>query len=144
MSDETTHPENTRPTDPIPRFAKVELADGGFTSPAGHIYNLKHGGCSGSVSVLLCNAGTTRGNHYHREDSHWLFVVSGKVDYYERAVGNTERPLPQSFGPGEMFYTPPMREHVSYFPVDTVLVSISDRTRTHEEHEKDLVRVKIL
>jgi len=37
-----------------------------------------------------------------------------------------------------------MRPHAMYFPVDTVMVSMSDRTRTHEQHEADVVRMKVV
>ena len=38
-------------------------------------------------------------------------------------------------------HTGPNVEHWTYFPVDTVLVSVSKLHRTHEAHEADLVRV---
>jgi dTDP-4-dehydrorhamnose 3,5-epimerase-like enzyme len=105
------------------------------------ITNLRHGGLPGTVSVLECTAGTTRANHYHRQDSHWLFVVRGEVLYYERPIGSRDVPEPQHFFEGEMLYTPPMVEHALAFPRDTILVSMSDRSRTHEEHEADVVRL---
>lgn len=146
MDDELrTNPENTRPTDPAPPLrstAKVQLADDGFTSAAGHIYNLQHGGCTGTVSVLHSQPGTWRARHFHRQDSHKLFVVSGLVRYYERPIGSRHEPEPETFAPGEMFETPAMVEHAMYFPVDTVMVSISPKSRTHEEHEADVVRVE--
>lgn len=106
------------------------------------ITNLRHGGLPGTVSVLECTAGTVRANHYHREDRHWLYVVRGEVEYYERPIGASEVPEPQRFREGEMFYTPPMVEHALKFPRDTIIVSMSDRSRTHEEHEADVVRLE--
>jgi hypothetical protein len=121
--------------------ARVPLADAGWSSEAGEILNLIHGGITGSVSVLKSKAGTRRASHAHRLDSHALMVVTGRVHYYERGMGETHRPERQVFEPGEMFFTPPMREHILYFPVDTVMVSLSDKSRTHEEHEADVIRV---
>lgn len=143
-------PTNERPTDPAPppsgpvdpsRPALVMLADEGFDSEAGFIDNLRHNGVTGTVSVLQGIAGTHRARHYHREDEHWLYVAKGCVQYFERPIGSAESPEPQHFYEREMFYTPPMVEHELRFPVDTLLVSISSRTRTHEEHEADVVRV---
>jgi len=73
-----------------------------------------------------------------------LYVVSGEVHYYERAPGEETLPEKQVFKSGDMFFTPPQREHVMFFPVFTIMVSMSNRTRTHAEHEADLVRVKVL
>ncbi len=142
---------DTHPTDPAPSGwfdqligGKVSLADMGWLSNAGTIDNLKHDGVPGTVSVLHSYAGQTRANHYHREDSHLLYVVSGEVWYYERAVGEMGKPAALIFRTGEQFFTPPMREHAMYFPQPTVMVSMSDRSRTHEEHERDVVRVKVI
>lgn len=105
------------------------------------ITNLRHGGLPGTVSVLENLAGTSRARHRHKEDEHWLYVVRGEVEYYERPIGETACPSPQHYYEGEMFYTPPGVEHALYFPRDTILVSMSSRSRTHEEHEADVVRV---
>lgn len=106
------------------------------------ITNLKHGGITGTVSVLENLAGTSRARHWHREDRHWLYVARGEVDYYERPIGSTELPPCQTFFEGEMFHTPKQVEHAMFFQRDTLLVSMSDRSRTHEEHEADVVRVE--
>jgi len=61
--------------------------------------------------------------------------------YQERGIDDpvfmTEE---QTYGPGEMVYTPPMRWHRTKFPVDTVLISMSKRPRDAASHEKDVVR----
>lgn len=151
MSDLPTNPENTRPTDPAPadvatidarRPALAKLADAGWVSDAGTIVNLLHGGFTGTVSVLESKAGSTRAKHWHRADDHFLFILSGQVEYWERAIGSTELPECQHFYAGEMFYTPSEREHALRFPVDTKMVSISSLSRTHDEHESDVVRVE--
>ena len=140
-------PDSERPTDPhasafidARRPALCEVDD-----HARHlgIINLRHGGVSGTVSVLECPAGSVRANHWHREDRHWLYIVTGGVDYYERPIGATELPEPQLFEAGDMIYTPPMVEHALKFTRDTILVSMSDRSRTHEEHEADVVRLAV-
>lgn len=121
--------------------ALVNLADEPYRSEAGVIYNLKHG-VKGTVSVIESKAGSTRATHYHTNDSHWLFVVSGRVHYSERAVGEHGDGVKEVFEPGQMFYTPPKVEHRLFFPVDTIMVSLSELPRDHESHEKDVVRVK--
>ena len=144
MSDEPTNPDNKRPTDPpdYTRPALSRLADDGWTSDAGVIVNLLHGGFGGTVSVLDSIAGSVRARHWHRHDDHFLFILSGEVEYWERAIGATDLPQCQRFVAGEMFYTPPEREHAMRFPVDTKMISISTLSRTHDEHEADVVRVE--
>lgn len=135
------------PTDPAPpshqRLALAKLADNGWKSDAGVIDNLMHGGFgTGTVSVLYCAPGSVRARHHHKTDDHYLYVVSGFAEYYEREIGSTVCPEAQIFHEREMFYTPPGREHAIRFPEGAILVSISSKSRTHDEHEADVVRVE--
>jgi len=109
----------------------------------GEIQNLLEKDC-GSVTLITSKDGAIRANHLHREDWHYAFVISGRVYYYERAIGSKEIPEPFVYGPGEMFFTPPMREHAMRFEGETKILTMSKRHRTHEEHEADVVRVDFL
>lgn len=111
-----------------------------FENDAGWIQNLADG-VTGTVSVIFSKAGSSRSHHYHREDSHDLWVLSGRMEYVERPVGSAEPPGKRVIYPGEMVRTPPMIEHSTYFPVDTILISMSAKSRDHEHHEQDLVRL---
>lgn len=64
------------------------------------------------------------------------------MHYFEREVGAKAYPLPLVCKAGSLVYTGPMVEHRTYFPTDTVLVSISKNARDHEGHEEDLVRTE--
>lgn len=94
------------------------------------------------VAIITSRARTTRSNHYHLTDSHWLYVLSGEMHYYERPVGAAEYPPPLVCKAGSLVYTGPMLEHRTYFPADTVLVSISRNARDAESHEEDVVRTE--
>lgn len=143
-----TLPDNEAPAPPttfgteLPRTtARVETPLDGFVNGAGEITNLVHGGIGGTVSIIRSRAGSYRASHWHRQDSHRLHVLEGEVRYYERAVGATEIEIEEVFGPDDTFDTPPGREHIMFFDAPTVMVSMSSRSRTHEEHEADVVRV---
>lgn len=96
-----------------------------------------------SLAVITTKAGTLRSNHYHRTDWHYIYVVSGRIAYFERDVVRDDDTIPDSveFGAGEMFFTPPMKEHAVAFLEDTVIMTASKNVRSHEGHEEDLVRV---
>lgn len=97
-----------------------------------------------STAVITSRAGTMRANHYHDTDWHYAYVVSGRVIYFERDVGSTNLPEPKVYGEGEMFFTPPHREHCMVFPVDTVFVTLAKNVRSHESHESDVRRVALI
>lgn len=93
------------------------------------------------VALITSRARTTRSNHYHRTDSHWLYVLSGSVHYWERALGEPQYPRdPIVYQAGDMFFTGPLIHHRTYFPVETVLLSLSLRPRDTMSHEQDVVR----
>ena len=39
-----------------------------------------------SVLYITGKKGTVRGNHYHMKDSHYCFVVSGKIRYFYKDI----------------------------------------------------------
>ena len=93
------------------------------------------------VSIIRTNARKTRSNHYHKTDGHWLYVYSGEVHYWERKVDEAKYPQhPAVFKTGDLFYTGPLLWHKTYFPVETVLISLSIRPRDSASHEDDVVR----
>jgi quercetin dioxygenase-like cupin family protein len=114
-----------------------------FINAAGSIQNLLEEPCGG-VAIIHSKAGSIRSQHYHRTDSHYLYVLSGRMLYFERPVGSKELPEPVEVRAGQMVFTPPLVEHATSFDEDTVLVSMSKNARTTEKHEADLVRVKVI
>lgn len=114
-----------------------------FANAAGEIQNLLLKPVQ-SVARIESVKGAVRANHWHRTDFHYAFVESGKVLYFERDVGCTTIPEPITFGPGEMFFTPPAREHAMLFAKDSVIFTFARRVRNHEEHEADVVRVAFI
>jgi hypothetical protein len=119
-----------------------------FENEAGWIQNLAEKPVGG-VAVLFCKAGSSRSHHYHLSDSHDLYVVSGEMRYVERALEtHNTRVLAETMcrivRAGEMIHTGPMVAHSTYFPVDTILISLSSRSRTKAEHEADVVRCEQL
>lgn len=123
-----------------PSDAKVALDDC-FVNEKGTILNVLFTPVA-SVARIGSHRGQVRANHWHRTDWHYALVESGKVLYFERPVGSTEVSEPRAFKAGEMFFTPPNREHAMLFAEDTVIYTFAKNVRTHEEHEADVVRVE--
>lgn len=114
-----------------------------FSDPRGAIYNVLLSPIT-SVARIVSAARAVRANHYHRTDWHYALVESGTVLYFERAIGSTEIPEPKVFRAGEMFFTPPMREHAMLFAESSVIYTFAKNVRNHESHEADLVRVEFI
>lgn len=111
-----------------------------FINKNGIIQNLLLEEISG-VSIIESIKGSMRSNHYHLTDFHYLYVLSGSLLYLERKIGEKHIPKPTLYSKGQMFFTPERVEHVTIFLEDTVMISMSRNKRSHELHEKDVVRV---
>lgn len=96
-----------------------------------------------SAQLITSVAGSTRANHYHRSDSHYMFVVSGSFDYYWRTAGS-DAPLGHILAkPGDLVFTPAMVEHLVVFREDSAFINFSDQRRDQEAYEADIVRLQL-
>ena len=95
----------------------------------------------GSALVIVSKKGAVRANHYHKSDFHYSWLQSGKMLYAHRQAGSTEPPAQWVITPGQLFYTPPMHEHVMHFLEDSVLFVVARNSRAAADYESDTVRI---
>lgn len=124
------------PADPLPPMPRF------YESKAGMIQNLLFGECK-SVAVIHSRQGTFRSDHYHKTDWHFMYVVSGEMHYWWRAAGDERKPSRIDLPAGAMVFTPPMVEHLTFFPVPTTIITMARNIRDHKGHESDIVRVHL-
>ena len=96
-----------------------------------------------SAVLIHSKAGTVRANHYHKEDWHYCYVLSGSIDYYHRPVGSKEAPEHFRIEAGQLFFTPALVEHAMVFPVDTDFLCLGKNSRDQDTYEADTVRVQV-
>jgi len=97
-----------------------------------------------NVSYIFSKEGSVRSNHYHKTDWHYMYIISGKMDYYYREHSANDEIKEVSLTKGDMVFTPPMEEHTSYFPEDTHFLAISRNPRDQDAYEADVIRVSQL
>ncbi|MCC6611327.1 MAG: hypothetical protein IT515_16845 [Burkholderiales bacterium] len=134
--------ENSQPFKSPPTDGPVPLPPA-FEDARGKIQTLVDGGIQ-SVQIITSKASTVRANHYHKADSHYMYVVTGSMKYYHRLVGDKAPPTMLVVRAGEMVFTPPQVEHAVEFPEDTVFLNITGKSREQKTYEDDLVRVELL
>lgn len=114
------------------------------------------------VQLIESRRGSVRSNHFHKKGGHWLYVLSGSMQYREfkvnpsdvvwvtTAKGITEYLVPpwplkwekeMSLGPGDKIFTGPGVFHQTEFTEDTVLISCAIGELDHESYEADTVRL---
>ena len=87
------------------------------------------------VNVLYSDAGTTRGEHYHKICQEAFFVINGSV-IVTLCSGDETRE--QTFSSGDFFMIEPFVTHSLYFPEDCILIALYDKCVELENGEKDI------
>jgi quercetin dioxygenase-like cupin family protein len=97
-----------------------------------------------SAVLIESKKGSLRANHYHLTDWHYCYVLSGKMEYFHRPHGHTDRPERLIVEEGQMVFTPPMVDHAMVFPVDTVFLTLSRNLRDQATYEADMRRIDMI
>ena len=96
-----------------------------------------------NVSLITCNAGSIRSNHYHKKDFHYMYVLEGEIDYFYKELNND---VVRYFKvkKNDIIFTPKNEIHATFFPLNTKLIVSSMLPRDQETYEKDTVRVEFI
>lgn len=96
-----------------------------------------------SILIITSKANAIRSNHYHKNEEHYCYLVSGKMEWMEKSVegGKIESAV---LGAGDMVHTPPMSIHAVRFLEDSVLLVLSSMSRSYAGYEEDTVRIKLI
>jgi quercetin dioxygenase-like cupin family protein len=117
-----------------------------FVDERGGITRLLDDGKTTIRSVLLITSkkGTVRSNHYHKKDTHHIYMISGAMEYYEKPVNGKGRLKRTVVRTGDIVFTPSMAIHATRFLEDSVFIALSIKSRNQKAYEKDTVRVKLI
>ena len=96
-----------------------------------------------NVSIITCNLGAIRSNHYHLRDFHFMYVLEGEINYFYKEIGTNETKYIKVCV-GDNIFTPDNEIHATHFPVKTRLIVTSKLPRDQDSYERDTVRVPFL
>jgi dTDP-4-dehydrorhamnose 3,5-epimerase-like enzyme len=95
-----------------------------------------------SILYIERKKGTRGADHYHKKDSHYVYILSGKVKRSEKNMADEKSKIESVvLGPGDLVLTPPMVAHSDVFLEDTVMLAFTTENRNPKQYEKDTVRV---
>ena len=97
-----------------------------------------------SALLITGNKGKVRGNHSHRTDWHYCYVVSGSMEYHWRPAGTSEKPRTVTVKRGQMVFSPPGVDHAFRFLEDTAFLTLAGNPRDEETYEADTIRVSLI
>ena len=94
-----------------------------------------------SVVIITCKKGSIRANHYHKKDSHWSYIIEGKMEYYEEKNGKVEKAIVKD---GQMVYSAPGVPHAMKFVKKSVFLALTTQKRLKGKYEKDTIPYEII
>jgi len=98
-----------------------------------------------SVLVIPSKKGAVRANHYHKKDTHYVYMISGKMRYTVKDLFKKQaRKQSVILNPGDLVYTPAMTAHAMEFLEDSVFLALTTQKRDQKHYEDDTVRIALV
>ena len=98
-----------------------------------------------SILLITSRKGSIRANHYHKKDSHYVYLLQGKMEYTEKDMSaKNKRKRSIIVKPGDLILSPPMMAHAMRFLEDTVFLAFTTEPRDQRSYEEDTVRIQLI
>ncbi|MDP3987522.1 MAG: cupin domain-containing protein [Candidatus Levybacteria bacterium] len=116
-----------------------------FIDGRGEMNYLIDGEKISSILLITSKKGAVRANHYHKKDSHYSYLLSGKMEYtfYDLKAKN-KRKKKIIVKKGDLIYTSPMEAHAMKFLEDSDFLALGGKQRGKGKYEEDLIRIKVI
>ena len=120
---------------------KVIKIKDSFVDKRGKITNILESPVT-SIVIITSKKGAIRANHYHKRDSHWSYIIKGKMEYYEeRKSGKIEKAIVKE---GEMVYSAPGVPHAMKFLESSIFLAMTTKKRLKGRYDKDTIPHEII
>ena len=113
-----------------------------FKDKRGWLKKILNGNFSSCIEVYS-KKNSIRANHYHKKDKHFIYIISGEILYFYRNRKKNAKTKFKLMKKNDLFFTPALQEHMTYFTKNTHFLAFSTRKRTQFDYEKDLIRVNM-
>lgn len=112
-----------------------------FVDDRGEIFNLWLGN-SGSVSLITTKAGKERASHYHTDDFHMIYVLSGSIKYLERDIEGKAIKEPIIVKAGGNVFSKPNVVHKIIALEDTTFLTVNGILKNEINYAETVKRVE--
>ncbi len=113
-----------------------------FNDSRGKFLDL-HNSNSKNVSIITSRKNSIRSNHYHLKDSHYIYILKGKMEYYYSNIKNIKIKK-KIVKEGEIVFTPALEIHATKFLENSILVVISMHKRSKKFYSKDTIKYNLI
>lgn len=119
---------------------KIVKIDNKFKDARGLIENITPDQPIRDILYITGEEGAVRGNHYHKKDQHYCYVISGLILYeYELEDGTKGTEI---LRPGDMVVNDLLEKHRFEFLTKGSFIAMATQSRKQEAYEEDTVRVE--
>ena len=96
------------------------------------------------IGIITCRKGSVRGQHYHKSQKQYTFVVSGKIKVVIRNLKNKKQKNEQFvLGAMDIIAIPAMHYHLIEALEDSTILTLSTKSRSGNKFEDDTFRLKL-
>lgn len=96
------------------------------------------------VLAISSKKGSVRANHYHKKDTHLIYLIKGKFKYITRSMKDKKlKPKTVIIKAGQIVVTPPTLAHKVVFTEDSFMIVVTTESRKQSKYESDTVRLEV-
>jgi dTDP-4-dehydrorhamnose 3,5-epimerase-like enzyme len=106
----------------------------------GRIVDILEGIDFNYATVITSRKGVTRGNHYHKQTTQWVYVIKGRMLAHSRMPGGEIQRRTLSIG--DVIMNPPYEHHALTALEDTQFLVLTAGLRGGRDYEKDTFRLE--
>lgn len=111
-----------------------------FQDSRGKILNIADG-TIGDVAVIESEEDAVRANHFHDDDWHLSYVVSGSMKYQWKDSFDSTQTKEVVVQAGQMIYSPSGVPHKMIFLERSIFIAVAALSRSRENYEADTHRL---
>lgn len=111
-----------------------------FQDSRGSILNIADGAI-GDVAVIESDTDAIRANHYHDDDWHLSYLVSGSMKYQWKDSLDSVETKEVIVQAGQMIYSPSGVPHKMIFLEKSIFIAVAALSRSKENYESDTHRL---
>lgn len=101
-------------------------------------------GSIGHTALITSKKNSVRGNHYHKKDHQYIYLVSGAFESHSCDVRDPQKKQVLKVKAGDLVDTPPLTAHAQKFTEESVFLALSTRQREEGKYEEDTVAFPLI
>jgi dTDP-4-dehydrorhamnose 3,5-epimerase-like enzyme len=96
------------------------------------------------IALITSKKGSVRGNHYHKKDYQYIYLLSGAFESHSCDVRNPDKKQVLRVRPGDLVDTPPYTAHAQKFMEDSAFLALTTRQREQGKYEEDTIAFPVI